>query len=273
LILNGTNNNIRSTLKSGDIQRIELIKKNTWGAVLFLANNYTGANFKKDKLTKRLDKDDIELIDACQGLILNQFPMLSLEELKLSFEMASAGKFESLNMETYYGKFSVQFLGKILKAYLDYRKGVAAKYDQQLMIEEGRKEDELKEEKNEKARIQIIKAYNELKEQYLETFDIDDSKIQAFWARILLECGVIEFTPEEKASIYEESKVLAKNQIVFELQEDGKLIPAQKSSLRAILKSVAECEHGQPLPTDFKAKATAIYSKLLIKKSIINSEQ
>ncbi len=273
MILNGTNNNIRKVLKTGHEREIGVIKANVYGAIIYLANVYTGANFTKNKPNEPLmTKDLSDILDACQELVINQFPMLALEELKLAFEMASAGKFEGLNIETYYGKFSVHTLGKILKAYLAYRTSIAAKYSYSLELIEARKEDALKQQKNEDAKQEIIKEFNQLKETYMNDLEIDESKIQAFWGKILVDAGLIKFTTEEKATIYEEAKEITKVEISNAIASIGKHTPAEKTSLRAILEK-ANTDNGlSELPIDFKRKATANYSKLLIKKAIINHD-
>ncbi len=42
---------------------------------------------------------------------------MSIGELEQAFSLAAAGKFEGVNLETYFGKFTITILGKILKAY------------------------------------------------------------------------------------------------------------------------------------------------------------
>jgi hypothetical protein len=266
-IIKGSSKNFRAVLKTEDLKQIAVMQQLVWGLILHCANVYTGAQFPKDKMTK----EHTDIIDACQSLVFNQFSMFSRDEVKLAFEMAAAGRFD-LNMETYYGKFSVQFLGKILHAYKIYRTNVIAKYTESMQLLEARKDDEKKEEKNELARQQVIKEFEEMKETYANDLEIDETKIQAFWGKILVDAGLIVFTQEEKAEIYNEAKKQAKAEMTKQLHEDGKLSAPEKISLRTLLRNVNESEATNEIPEDFKTKAIAAYSKLLVKKSIINGE-
>jgi hypothetical protein len=266
-IIKGSSKNFRAVLKTEDLKQIAVMQQLVWGLILHCANVYTGAQFPKDKMTK----EHTDIIDACQSLVFNQFSMFSRDEVKLAFEMAAAGRFD-LNMETYYGKFSVQFLGKILHAYKIYRTNVIAKYTESMQLLEARKDDEKKEEKNELARQQVIKEFEEMKETYANDLEIDETKIQAFWGKILVDSGLIVFTQEEKAVIYQEAKEQTVKQLQNELHENGKLLPAEKVGIRNILKEVAQSEKSTDLPNDFKTKAVANYSKLLVKKAIINND-
>lgn len=265
-IIKGSNKNFRAVLKTNDDKQIKIMQQYVWGYILHCANVYTGAQFPSDKITK----DHADIIDACQELVFSQFPMLSKDEIKLAFEMASAGRFD-INMETYYGKFSVQFLGKILKAYLTYRTNVISKYNESLQLIESRKEDDLKEEKNQKARELVIEEYLKMKETYQNELDIDESKIQSFWGKILVDSNLITFTMEEKAEIYNEAKALVKEQMQKDLLDESKLSQSERISLRMLLKKVNETENTNDIPEDYKSKCIAAYSKLIVKKSIINT--
>ena len=71
-------------------------------------------------------------------LIVSMFPMLAPAELKEAFKLATAGKLKDINITTYYGKFTVQILGDILKAYLKLRNKALSKYENQLQIEQSK---------------------------------------------------------------------------------------------------------------------------------------
>lgn len=230
-------------------------------SILFLANTYTGVNFKNPPT-----KEQQFTIEACSSFVVEMFPMLGLKEIELSFKMASAGKFEGLNLETYYGKFTVQFLGKVLRAYISHRKNVLGVYSQQEQIEQNKKRREDEKELNDLAVKQILNDYNDLKTSYLEGHLIEsENELKANWAKVLIREGLINFTPEQKKEIHNEAKVLLDKEIRQELMSPKTSI-VRTNQIKHILKRVKEngyCE-------DYKASLTAKYSKLLILKSIIN---
>ena len=104
-MLVGQKNNIRNTIKDGGEQAQAEVQKFLKLSILFLANTYTGANFLNPPTQEQLFT-----IEACSTFIIEMFPMLGMKEIELAFKMAAASKFQDLNLETYYGKFTVQHL-------------------------------------------------------------------------------------------------------------------------------------------------------------------
>ena len=262
IILNGQKCNIRTILKSKDQEAIKKLNENLKLAVLFLANTYTAANFKLP-----LSEQNKQIIEAAAEFVCTMFAQLAPEELKEAFKMAAAGRFEGLNIETYYGKFSVQILGKVLKAYIEFRKKCLAKYENMLQIEQSRAEDINKDEKNAVIRSEIAQIYNEIKKEYIDTGEIKEGLIRAFWAKILIEEKIINFTDKQKLEIYRQAKEKTKKEFnKMLLKNDLKAV--QKVQIRNILK---ELKQGIEAP-NFKAAAINEYSRLLIIKSILKHD-
>jgi hypothetical protein len=261
LILAGQKQNIRKVLKSGDIRSIKELKSLLSVKLLFLANTYTGAKFQSPKPTK----EEAATILTCTDFIIDMFPQMSVDEIEQAFKMAYSGKVETKGLETYYGKFTVQLLGKILKSYNTFRTQIRATYDkEEKRLLSARKEAQA-EELNNSTRESVISKYNELKKDYIDNFELDESKIKSFWGRILVEAGLINFTAEEKRAIFKEAKELVRNNLSNELMDINK--PGHE--LRKIRSIIQSYNSGFP-NDDFERKASAQYSKLLIKKSIIN---
>jgi len=210
LILLGRTHSIRSAIKSGGEEGRAMVIRNLNLTILPIANTYTGAQFSTPPTPEQ-----ILTIQACSQFVVDMFPMIGLKELQVAFSMAAANKFPKLNLETYYGKFSVQFLGKILNAYLNKRKGVIAKYEHQLSLEASKNTDTDKERKNEATKKIVIFNYNSLLEAFKENGDIDvlEEKIMPYWGKILVKANVINFTHKEKLEIVAESKERARREI------------------------------------------------------------
>ncbi len=259
IILNSNICNIRSILKSNDPEAIEELYKNLKLAILFLANTYTAANFKIP-----ITEQNKQIIEASAEFVCTMFPQLAPEELKEAFKMAAAGRFQGLNIETYYGKFSVQILGKVLKAYIEFRKKCLAKYENLKQIEESRAEDVNKEAKNTEIRKQIAQIYSEIKKRYIDKGELKEGIIKAFWAKILLEEKIIDFTEKEKLEIYNQAKQKTKNEYKKKLLQN-EVKASEKMQVRNLLKELKEGIETK----NFKAAVVNEYSRLLIIKSIL----
>lgn len=228
--------------------------------IMYIANAYTGANISNPPL-----KDDWVILRACSNLVLDMFPCLGMAELELCFKMAAAGKFPNLNLETYYGKFTVNFLGKILREYKKLRNKVIMKHDELKAKEDREMTPEKIHEENERAKKTIISEFTDLKEKYKNDGEINFEKVYSFWAKILIDEGYINFSDIEKKAIWHESQQIAKNKLANQVQSN-KQTQLEKRSVRELLKKVQSGEQTD----DFKKMSILEYSKLLVIKSIIN---
>ncbi len=193
------------------------------------------------------------------------FPMLGQCELELIFQMAAAGKF-NINLETYYGKFSVNFLGKLLTNYLKLRNKIIASYEKEKEKDKAKEQQQQIEEKNLKTKNQIIQKYKTIKSFYNKEGVIPEfDDIRSYWAKILIDANIINFTDEEKKHLWHEAKAMTEK-IIKNEYSSSKMTDVNKKSLRKLIKKIAE---GSP-DDDFNAKAVAVYSKLVIIKSITN---
>lgn len=231
--------------------------------ILGMANAYTGANFSNPP-----SKDDAIILKTCSEFVLNHFPQLAINEIEEAFALAASGKLGDLNFETYYGKFSVNILGKVLKAYLSLRRKIVMDFENVLRAVE--KEIEFKKsiQKNEEVRKGVIESYLKLKQDFEKNGDIDamSSQVHSYWGRILVEEGVINFSSEEKKQIYEESKQLVEKEIRKSIQESK--IKNEVKHLRTIIKEIDSGFHSEKAEAKYLTK----YSKLIVIKSILNTQ-
>lgn len=264
MILLGQKHSIRNSIKDGGGEVRLMILKDLNLTILPIANTYTGANFSTPPTPEQ-----ILTIQACSQFIVDMFPMIGLRELQLAFSMAAANKFPKLNLETYYGKFSVQFLGKILNAYLEKRKGVLCEYEKQISIESSKPKEEVVKERNEIAQYAIIKEYNELKEAFELEGDLDvlNEKIMPYWGKILVQANIIQFTHEEKLEIVAEAKAQAKRELSKEIAFGSDQSPSKRRTLKGVLDDVLKMRKN----ASFDDKWQAVYSKLIVIKSILKT--
>lgn len=234
--------------------------------VLVLANTYTGARFETPPT-----KDQVQVLDACVKIILRDYLSLSIEELDEAFSLAVGGKFEGLNIETYYGDFTPHILGKILKAYSMHRKKVLGAFNEQTKLigyKEERHTEQEKEEMNEAAKKKILVEYNAAKEEFnKDPLKFNEELIKGFWAKTLVKEGVIVFTHEEKKDILRESKAYCVHQLKLRKIEHGVGF-SEMQTIKHTLKRVADGDQD----SEFKAAVVAKYSRLLIIKSFIQTQ-
>jgi len=229
--------------------------------VLYLANTYTGANFSNPP-----DQDEQRTLDASSKFILNKFPMLHMKELEEAFSMCMSGKLGNLNIEAYYGKFTIQMLGKVVRAYINHRSSFLVKLNQVQQQELETSNEGIKEQKNQEAKEYVLKEYKDLKTKFEASGDMEilESSIYPYWGKILVESQIINFTHDQKKEIVEEAKSLTMKGINAKMNESTN--PNERRSLRSLLQDAgAEIKND-----DFERKWTARYAKLIVIKSIIN---
>ncbi len=120
------------------------------------------------------------------------------------------------------------------------------------------------QELNEQVKKDVCKKYDDFKALFLNEGIIPDlNDIRSYWAKILIDTGIINFTEDERKQIWLESKDLTEKEIKKEILNVRGSVT--KRRLKGILKTISNGEQS----TDFTRSATANYSKLLIIKSII----
>jgi hypothetical protein len=244
--------------RSKDSVRIEVFMK-----VLSLANTFTGARFETPPT-----KSQAEVLNECAVIILRDYLSLSVEELYLAFSLAAGGKFEGINIETYYGEFTPHILGKILKAYSAHQKKVLGAYNENVKLLSYQEEKHTQEEKerlNQEAKKDIINEYNAVKKIFNEESSaFNQEMVKGSWARLLVQEGIINFSLEQKQETLKEAKTLCINRLKGKITQKGVGF-SQLQSIKHTLKRIANNQQDN----DFQAKVTAEYSRLLIIKSFI----
>ena len=249
-------NSLRDVLKSNDEQRIKEQYRNLNIALVIIANTYTGANFGT-----KLNDIDKNIIKSCADFILEFHSGLNMKEIEHAFKIASSGKFD-INIETYFGKFNVSILGKVLKAYQQLRNKIIVQIEEAEKKEQQKLKQEQDKEKidklNAETRSYVIDQYKQIK----ETGNIPDN-IPAYWAKILVEQGIIDFNQRKKNLIYSEAKNNVQATLAKKLAANTtKTI--DKINIRRQLKLI----FSEKSNVDLDAMFLNEYSKLIVLKSL-----
>ena len=189
--------------------------------------------------------------------------MLSVGEIKTAFEFAACKKIDA-NLSTYNGKLTIQMIGAVLSAYYQFRQNAIARYDNKVELLMLRQKTQDCDRRNEQAKQEVIDLFNQLKETYKQTGEIDPDKIKPYQGKILVDAGLITFTKVEKIAIHKE----AKKQAIKELKNDIQDINVKPVTRRTLKTMLSEIENGAEQES-FKSRVNSIYSVLLIKKAIL----
>lgn len=264
-ILTSQPKNIRTLLKNSDEAGKKKVFNNIVMDLLGLANTYTQSRFSLDQVKQKNSPEQIILLASAE-LVKNKFAGLSFFDLREAFEMYAAQQLDT-DAKTYYGKFDAMVLGKILSSYKRFRDKAIFEYNKLEMIDIARQEDIKKEEKNQKAIAKVLQSYQDLKQKFNATGNIEEDSIKHYWAEILMKKKAFQFITDakQKAEIWKEAKQLAEIELKHSIHS-SKYLPAEKVSFKKSLETIASggvCEK-------HSLAAKRLYSELLIKKSIIN---
>ncbi len=207
---------------------------------------------------KEGDKTMPEIIQECVRFTYDQFNSIGVNEIMDAFKLAAANRFENVDIKAYGGVFTVSLLGDVLYAYSKYRNKIIAKY---LELKDTEQRAENKEREK-------IKKNNEAREKIKTDIEAAIISIQQgiyFWqtwhevpvhyAEIAVGAGWVEVSPEFKKKIWEESKELAKKELIKTAQDHSNLVEARKAK-QILMQNIESQIISEP--------AKRIYAKRLI---------
>lgn len=199
-----------------------------------------------------------ETVIEAAKFTIQKFSHLGASEIKDAFQMAAANEFQDVNMTAYFGQMSISTLGDILDAYTKYRNKTIAKYLELKDKAQKQYDREVeKEERNNAARLKIktdIEAAIISIQQgiyYWQTWH----EVPIHYAEIAVSQGWIEVSAEFKKRIWEESKLLAKKELIETAQDFSNLLEAKKAK-QVLMQNIESEIISEP--------AKRIYAKRLI---------
>lgn len=197
------------------------------------------------------------IIEASK-FVLAKFNHLGVSEIKDAFQMAAANEFDDVNMTAYYGQMSIATLGDILDAYTKHRNKTIAKYLELKDKAQKQYDKEVEREERNNAARQKIKTDIEaaiISIQQGVLFWKEWQDVPVHYAEIALKNNWLELSDEFKTRIWNESKELAKRQLIETAQDHSNLLEARKA--KQILMQNIESEI-------ISEPAKRIYAKRLI---------
>jgi hypothetical protein len=197
------------------------------------------------------------IIEASK-FVYNKFAHLGTAEIKDAFQMAAANEFENVNMTAYFGQMSIATLGDILDAYTKHRNKTIAKYLELKDKAQKQYDKEVEKEERNNAARQKIKTDIEaaiISIQQGIYFWQTWHEVPVHYAEIAVSESWVEVSPEFKKKIWNESKELAKRELIETAQDHNNLVEARKA--KQILMQNIESEI-------ISEPAKRIYAKRLI---------
>lgn len=207
---------------------------------------------------KEGDKTMPEIIQECVRFTYDQFSSIGVNEIMDAFKLAAANRFENVDIKAYGGVFTVSLLGDVLYAYSKYRNKIIAKYLELKDAEQkaANKEQEKIKRNNDarqKIKTDIEAAIISIQQgvQYWPTWQ----DVPVHYAETAVAEGWLEVSPEFKKRVWDESKELAKRQLIETAQDLSNFAEAKKAK-QLLMQNVESQIISEP--------AKRIYAKRLI---------
>jgi len=222
-------------------------------ALYYVASVYCGVNW---------DNTNEIILTACAEEVTRNFGMLGIDEIREAFSLASMGTFEA-EMTAWRGVFTVSIVLRVLNGYKAYRNKI-----QKAILVELEKENELErieidKQKAERVKKEIEQEFLNAKEQAggLKPIYTNWKAIPHYWAKSLIEDGIIDISPERKKEIFKEAQKESK----IELIELSQQAPSEwkRGEAKAIVKAIDSMK-AENTPDEFIFRCNNNYSRLLI---------
>lgn len=206
-------------------------------------------------------------IDECAATILLHYAHLNLAEIREAFRMASVGEIE-VNMNAYYGLFSVRIVGDILSAYNEHRMQASRQVRARLQAEQDAAENA--------QRAEALKdRFGTLAEQFA-ALQIKNDKyprwqdLPGWFCEKVVREGVGPFSVDEKCKMWVMAKYWAVNQLGFWRMDPNNSIEDRRRFNAAYAVTQADPE---AFPDELKKEAQDAYCKMLVFSKIAEYAQ
>jgi len=242
VIVNGYRNKIRDLNQTEAVNHLQK-------SLAYLTKLYMGV---------QLGAEDTPLLVEGADFVRTKYSHLGLEEIREAFRLANDLQ---VNLKAYYGTFSLISIGELLDTYTKYRNKVIDQLiDQQKKIDEQKRKDAEREDKNVQARQDAIETFKLAVKARNELPLYDHwSKVPQNWHDILLNEGLIEVTPELKKDVAGRAKDTARLEFERCIYSDH-YVDSDKAHAKKVIKLLDSGE----LHPDFVARWKSIYSKKIV---------
>lgn len=193
----------------------------------------------------------------CARLLLQKFGGVGIDEVKEAFAMAAAKKFgEEIDLTSYKGVFTVAMFGDVMSEYVSYRNRVLAEMQRISEAEERERKEEIKRQKFEIVKKQVIEKFNAMRFDNREISKVGD--VPGWWAKVLKDHGLINGDPA--------AWILAKKRTceIFIQEYKDRVNDLMFSTMeRARIVSEIEADENH-FPAQLKDRAEVLYGRILI---------
>ena len=206
-------------------------------------------------------------IDECAATVLSYYSHLNIAEIREAFRMASVGEIE-VNMNAYFGLFSVRIVGDILSTYNDHRAHTARQVRARIQAEQDAAENETRAGLMRERFGTLAEQFAALQrknERYARWQDLPTW----FCERVVKE-DIYGFSMEEKGKIWVTAKAWAVGQLgAWRISPDT--TPADRQRFHAAAEALRE--NADVFPDELKSEAQEAYCKMLVFEKIAEYQQ
>ena len=146
---------------------------------------------------------DVTFYSSVAKEIIQTFGQISSKEIEIAFRLFSAESLELDDDIKFYGKINMHTIGKILNAYMVFRRRIIAAHDSE---QEAMRLNADLEERAKKTKQDIYTNFPQMVKEFKgKTYD----DLPLYWFDIATNLGLINYEEGEKAIIWEKAKAVA----------------------------------------------------------------
>lgn len=135
--------------------------------------------------------------------IIKTFTQIAANEIEIAFRLFAAQSLDLDDDVRFYGKANMHTIGKILNAYLLYRRKILAAHDNEVAA---LRHNANMEERARKTREELYANFPTMLKEFKGK---DFTTIPVYWYDMCMQFGMIEYTLNEKRLLWEEAQVMA----------------------------------------------------------------
>lgn len=147
---------------------------------------------------------DINFYSTISKEIIKTFTQISASEIEIAFRLFAAQSLDLDEDVKFYGKANMHTIGKILNAYLIFRRKILAAHDNEVAA---LRHNANMEERARKTREELYANFPTMLKEFKGK---DYTSIPVYWYDMCMQFNMIAYEEGEKKSIWDEAQVLAK---------------------------------------------------------------
>ena len=190
---------------------------------------------------------DIAFYSTVTKEIIKTFGQIAATEIEIAFRLFAAQSLDLDEDVKFYGKVNMHTIGKILNAYLVYRRKIIAAHDNEVAA---LRHNANMEDRARKTREELYANFPTMLKEFKGK---DYGKVPLYWYDMCVQFGMIEYAEGEKRALWDEAQVLA-------LKE-----PPESMDLMTIRSHAKKIEQGNLKRAVVIAQQLAVWRKVLKK--------